>query len=81
MEQFYSAGGRSNPDFPHQVKINKITDEMLVWCQKYTVKGTGYSQRFYIKWNMKYYGEDINGIFQFECEEPAIMFILKFGGQ
>ena len=80
MEQYYSAGGRSNPDFPHKVKINKLTDEMLIWCQQYPVKGQGYFQRFYIDWNMKY-GEVIHGIFQFECEEPAIMFSLKFGGQ
>lgn len=76
MEQFYGGGGRSNPDFRYKVRVKRPFDGMIEWCNEYPVKGTGYFQRYYFDAR-----EYDNGFatFQFEWEEPAIMFALKFG--
>jgi len=82
MELFYSGGGRSNPDFRYKVRVKKPFDGMMEWCDDYPVTGSGYFQRYYIDWNWNN-GEEVwmsdYAIFQFEWEEPAIMFALKFG--
>ena len=80
MEQFHGGGGRSNPDFRYKVRVKKPYDGMIEWCRDYPVTGTGYFQRFYPDFNDGGRGWDTGyAIFQFEWEEPAILFALKFG--
>lgn len=78
MEHFYGGGGAQNPNFRYKVRVKK-QDGMLEWCDAYPVSGSGYFQRYYVDW--KDYGEwDTQyATFQFEWEEPAILFALKFG--
>lgn len=78
MELFYGGGGRSNPDFRHKVKVRK-QDGMMEWCNAYPVTGSGYFQRYYVDWRVDGSYDTEYAIFQFEWEEPAIMFALKFG--
>ena len=79
MEMFYGGGGRSNPDFIHKVRV-KRQDGMLEWCDAYPVTGSGHFKRYYVDWFDGGRGWDTNhAVFQFEWEEPAIMFALKFG--
>lgn len=78
MEKFYGGGGRSNPDFRYKVRV-KRQDGMLEWCDAYPVSGTGYFQRYYVDWQDKGKWDTPYATFQFEWEEPAIMFALKFG--
>lgn len=85
MELFYGGGGRSNPDFRFKVRINKKTagdvSHMMEWCDNYPTGDRGYFKRYYIDWlagrNNGVDSEYV--IFQFEWEEPAIMFALTFG--
>lgn len=78
MERYYSYGGKSNPEFPYRVKVKDASDEMLNWCSKYPAKGS--FERYYIEWTT--YNHNLqNVVFQFETEEPAILFKLKFGDQ
>ena len=84
MELFYGGGGRSNPDFRYKVRINRKApgdvNEMMEWCDNYPVTGSGYFQRYYLDWrDEKGEFSDDYVTFQFEWEEPAIMFALKFG--
>lgn len=80
MELFYGGGGRSNPDFRYKVRVKKPVDGMMEWCDNYPVTGEGYFQRYYIDWRAGSDNWDSDyAIFQFEWEEPAIMFALKFG--
>jgi hypothetical protein len=75
MQKFYGGGGRQNPDFRYKVKVSYPLDGMLAWCDNYPVTGEGYFQRYYVEWPK----DDSNTVtFQFEWEEPAIMFTLKF---
>lgn len=85
MELFYGGGGRSNPDFRYKVKINRYkcgpgsVSDMMEWCDNYPVTGTGYFQRYYVNWRSDDGGFDDDHVtFQFEWEEPAILFTLKF---
>ena len=84
MELFYGGGGRSNPDFRFKVRIRQTEpniDEMMKWCDDYPTGDHGYFKRYHIDWRD---GKDNIWktdyvTFQFEWEEPAIMFALKFG--
>jgi hypothetical protein len=52
---------------------------MMEWCDNYPVTGTGYFQRYYVNWRSDDGGFDDDHVtFQFEWEEPAILFTLKF---
>ena len=80
MELFYGGGGRSNPDFRYKVRI-KRQDGTMEWCDNYPHQiSFNNSDRYYIDWRDGGRGYDTGyAIFQFEWEEPAIMFALKFG--
>ncbi len=82
MNLFYGGGGRSNPDFRFKVRVKRSQDitGMMQWCDDYPVNGEGYFQRYYIDWrdgSDDWLSDKVT--FQFEWEEPAIMFALKFG--
>ena len=76
MEQYYSWGGAPNPNFYHRIILThklSLSGEMLAWCKEYES-----TSRYYITWHgVDKETESIE--FQFEYEEPAIMFALKFG--
>jgi len=57
--------------------VNQCTSDMYAWCEEYPVTGSGYFQRFHVEWSTVYNKE--YDVVQFEWEEPAIMFALKFG--
>ncbi len=78
MELFYGGGGRSNPDFRYKVRV-KRQDGMLEWCNAYPVTGAGHFQRYYVDWRDKGKWDTPYATFQFEWEQPAILFALKFG--
>lgn len=79
MELFYGGGGRSNPDFIHKVRVKKPFDGMMEWCDDYPTGDHAYFKRYYIDWRAESDNWDSDyAIFQFEWEEPALMFALSF---
>lgn len=78
MEKFYSGGGNNSPRFPYRIKVNECTAEMYEWCMRYPVTGSGSFKRFHVEWNSLSNNKAYD-VVQFEWEEPAIMFALKFG--
>ena len=75
MECFYSGGGNNRPVFAHTVKVNRCTGEAYQWCLDYDHEGK-YFRRFHVIWGHDKVGYDI---VQFEWEQAAILFALKFG--
>jgi hypothetical protein len=78
MEKFYSGGGNNSPMFPYRIKVDECTEEMYAWCTEYPVSGSGVFQRFHVEWSTLANNRDYD-VVQFEWEEPALMFALKFG--
>lgn len=81
MQRYFSSGGLRNPDFRYKIKVTSVqTDHMaaISWCDNYPTKSPdGYFERYYVDWGDGS-SESKFVIFQFEQEEPAIMFALKF---
>lgn len=77
MEKFYSGGGNNSPRFPYRIKVDRCTTEMYEWCEAYPVPGSGFFQRFHVEWGSS--NDKDYDVVQFEWEEPALMFALKFG--
>ena len=76
MRMYYSGGGRQNPDFRYKVKVTYPLTGMREWCDAYPTRTPGGEfERYYIEFPQ--YDAD-HATFQFEWEEPAIMFALKF---
>lgn len=77
MELYFSSGGAQNPRFAHTVRTKNVSAEAYQWLQEY--EGLEYFDRFYINWverEKKGYLE-----VQFERKEPAMMFLLTWGGE
>jgi hypothetical protein len=64
MELYRSYSGMSNPNFLYKVALQQVTAEMYEWCDNYDDK----DNRYYANWKE----------FQFENEQTAILFGLKF---
>jgi hypothetical protein len=79
MEFFYGGGGSSNPYFAHRIKVKKVSNEMFEWCNDYEVVGAHHFARWHCEHGSAYNRD--HDVVQFEREEPALMFALKFGGQ
>lgn len=82
MELFYGGGGNQYPDFRYKVRIKKNSPDvnaMMKWCDDYPTGDKGYFKRYYIDWRggTKSFDSEYT-TFQFEWEEPAIMFALSF---
>lgn len=76
MRSYFTEGGRSNPDFRYKVKVTLPFPGALQWCEEYPTKTPdGSFERYYTDWRAS---SDGHVIFQFEQEEPAVMFALKF---
>lgn len=71
MQQYWSNNGNDRC-FRHSIKVSRLNDKMIEWCLDYIS-----DSRFYIG----LFVEPTGAVFQFESEEPAIMFNLKFGGE
>ena len=83
MEMYWSMGGRRNPDFSYKVKIRRHNDnisEAMHWCNDYSPGDSTYFKRYYVDFrNGKEEAEDSEYVtFQFEWEEPAVLFALKW---
>jgi hypothetical protein len=85
MRQFYTEGGNNLISFPYRYKMKQITDTMIEWCREYD-SGRESFRRWHIIWNSEPYGagdmvQDRAQVplIQFEWEEAALMFALKFG--
>lgn len=76
MEYFYSGGGNNRPYFSYRIKVPKVSDEMYEWCEAYDAQGRCFC-RWHVEWADLY--QKNYDIVQFEWEEAAIMFVLKFG--
>jgi len=83
MRLFNGGGGRSNPDFRYKIRVKRMISDlgsMMDWCDQYPVTGEGHFERYYVNFrdeNGSFDGEYTT--FQFEREEPALMFALTFG--
>lgn len=83
MEYFYSGGGNNRPYFSNRIKVKEFNTEMYEWCEAYPTGPNEYFKRFHVEWKSMY--SDNQGrardyeVAQFEWEEAAIMFALKFG--
>ena len=77
MKKYHSEGGRTDPGFPHRVRVKDFTSEMYEWCEAYDDQGDTFC-RFHVKWNM-YERHDEYDRVTFEQEAPAVMFALTFG--
>jgi hypothetical protein len=90
MKHYQSSGGKENPDFMYKVTIPRglseehtlnVTD-MMKWCDNYPTTEDGYFPRYYIDW--PHYRRQKQAVwlpgitFQFECEETALMFQLRW---
>jgi len=76
MEYFHGGGGNNRPRFSYRIKVPKCTTEMYEWCTQYDAQDR-YFRRWHVEWADLY--QKNYDIVQFEWEEPAIMFALKFG--
>ena len=74
MKLYFSEGGAQTPHFPYTVRVNTVSSYAYEWLQNYP--GLEYFDRFWINWTG---GRPLE--VQFEREEPAIMFRLKYGHQ
>ena len=76
MKKYHSEGGRTDPGFPHEVRVRQCNTEMYEWCEAYDDQGRPFC-RFYVRWD--YHDAKGYDIVQFEQEAPAVMFALTFG--
>jgi len=77
MKYFWPGPG-ADPVLTHRFKVSLVTDEMWLWCEQYD---SGLSvDRDFRRWNIEFgqnRGRD-HDVIQFEWEQAAIMFALKF---
>ena len=80
MEHFYGGGGNNKPYFAHKIKVKRMTTEAFEWCSDYP--STGPFQRFHVEWNIYSNSDEMHkryDLVQFESEQAALMFALRFG--
>ena len=75
MEYFRSESGH-RPYFSHRVSVSKCTDDMYEWCLQYDTEGKHF-RRFHVEWAGVHQRD--HDIVQFEWEQAALMFSLRFG--
>jgi len=75
--KYFHAGAGADPRFAHRLKVKEVTNEMWTWCDEYDA-GTGVDsdfRRWHVSWGdhwLHYH------VVQFEWEQAALMFALKF---
>lgn len=76
MKYFHSYGGRSNPDFPYRIKMpGELPEGAYEWCLAYPDQGALY-RRFHCEQGHAEHKGYV--IMQFEWEEAAMMFALRW---
>ena len=74
--EYFSAGGVENPRFLHRIRVREVTDDMYEWCNTYDDECKDF-RRWHIEWgSVNIRNHDV---IQFEWEQAALMFTLKFG--
>lgn len=80
MEYFYGGGGNSNPEFCYRFLVERVTNEMWSWCEKYPLNGP--FERWYVKHRHKVLTYDGGNkelpLIQIESRKAAYMFKLAF---
>ena len=76
MEYFRSGGGNNSPYFSHRIRVPDCTSDMYTWCTEYDDQGS-YFRRWHVEW--KGITKKNYDVVQFEWEEAALLFALKFG--
>lgn len=76
MEYFYSGGGNNRPYFQHRYKVKNVNSEMHEWCNEYDSEGRPF-RRWHVLWKEREQAE--YDVIQFEWEQAALLFALKFG--
>ena len=76
MEYFWSQSGH-RPRFKYRVQVPRCTTEMHLWCEAYDSQGQPF-RRYHVEWK-KVNPDREYEVVQFEWEQAAIMFALKFG--
>ena len=80
MKYFHSSGGNNKPYFAHRIKLTKIVSEAYDWCLEYPDQDRPF-RRFHVEWDHYQAGQEGHKgyeIIQFEWEEAAIMFTLRW---
>ena len=72
VEYYHTDGGSQNPYFRYRIPVKNVINEMFLWCDEYK-----HYSRYHCIW--KDVSGGVSNFIQFEHEEPAIMFALKFG--
>lgn len=71
MEVYYSEHGARNPCFRYVIKVKTVSAEAGTWLKEYPSAG-----RYWVDWTGRSRLGWVN--VQFEHEEPAVMFSLKW---
>lgn len=77
MEYFWSDGGNNSPYFKYRIKVNKCTTEAYKWCEAYDDGGVPF-RRWHVEWKTVHKDAEYE-VVQFEWEQAAIDFALRFG--
>jgi len=81
MKYFHGGGGNNSPWFAHRIKIlGELPKGAFEWCQAYP-DGDRPFRRFHVEWDHYAKGDEMHKgyvIVQFEWEEAAIMFALRW---
>ena len=80
MELFYGSGGSQNPNFVHRFLVERVTNEMYMWCQDYPLNGP--FERWYVQHRFKVLdydgGQKELPLIQIESRKAAYMFRITF---
>jgi hypothetical protein len=77
MEYFWSDGGNNKPYFIYRLNVQKITEQMHNWCNKYPSKGP--FSRWHCIYNTGNFERD--NIIQFELKDAYLAFQYAFAGE
>jgi len=72
--------GSGKPYFAHRIKVKELPNSAFEWCEAYDDGGQPF-RRFHIEWDEYYVGDTGHKgftIVQFEWEEAAMMFALRW---
>lgn len=77
MECFYSGGGNNKPFFIYRYKVDRVSNEMYIWAEKYPSKGP--FSRFHVIWSVV--ENTPYDIIQFELRDAYLAFKYAFAGE
>lgn len=74
--EYFHAGGGGSPYFSHRIRVRDVPNEIFEWCNNYDDEGRHF-RRWHVEWGTVNIRD--HDIIQFEWEQAALMFTLKFG--